>query len=84
MRIGRNMRKIIAEVERLGSVHGRPPSLTELKDSMGEMRSSDVSKSLLGLQKYGFVEMVGHGHYVLRKTLDGRVVTFSQHVGLIQ
>ena len=42
-----------------------------------------MSKSLTGLERYGFVENVGHGHYVLRKTLDGRVVTFAQHVGLM-
>ena len=83
MRIGRNMRKVIQQLERLGAEFGRPPCLSELKQSIPEMRPADVSKSLTGLERYGFVENVGHGHYVLRKALDGRVVTFAQHVGLM-
>ena len=84
MRIGKTMRQIMHQMEALGSELGRPPSRAELREQLpDELDESNVTKALRALQGYGLITMVGHGHYVLRTTLDGRVVTYHQTVGLL-
>lgn len=83
MRIGKRMRRIMYLLESLGNELGRPPSRVELREELPEeFDNSNTTKALRALQGYGLIELVGHGHYVLRTTLDGRVVTYTQTVGL--
>jgi Mn-dependent DtxR family transcriptional regulator len=82
MKIGRNMREVILFMESFGAEHGRSPSSVEMKECL-DVANCDIVKALKKLQSYSLVEMVGHGHYVLRRTTDGRCVTYTQHVGLL-
>ena len=84
MRIGKTMRRVWYVLEALGSEHGRPPSMAEIREMLSDVDQSNITKALRSLQGYALVQLVGHGHYVLLRTLDGRPVTFAQQVGLVE
>ena len=79
-RIGHNMRALMSAIEVFGADHGRTPSRQELRQLV-EIEETKVTHALRKLAGYGRLEATGGGQYVLRRTLDGRPVTYTQTIG---
>ncbi len=78
--MGKNIKRVLAVMERLGEELGRPPSRVELAARLEDLPGSRLTGALQALVEGGIVEEVGTGYFVQVKTEDGREVRWRRMI----